>query len=193
MGIYRAYIAFCILRCLILRGIIELMSAIEQQINPDANVAMRSYIQRVATGPEYSKDISFEEARDAMQHILDGTADPVQAGIFLIALRMKRETLDENGGSLQAIIDASARRLRPILMTTLTTVFGVTPMALGIGEGAEIRVPLAITLIAGLSSSTLLTLVVIPCAYAVVNRDSIESSRKVSISGDSNIAPEFGA
>ena len=107
MGIYRAYIAFCILRCLILRGIIELMSAIEQQINPDVNIAMRSYIQRVATGPEYSKDISFEEARDAMQHILDGTADPVQAGIFLIALRMKRETLDENGGSLQAIIDAS--------------------------------------------------------------------------------------
>lgn len=68
---------------------------------------MRSYIQRVATGPEYSKDISFEEARDAMGHILSGAADPVQAGIFLIALRMKRETLDENGGCLQAIIDAS--------------------------------------------------------------------------------------
>ncbi len=83
------------------------MSAIEQQINPNVNLAMRSYIQRVATGPEYSKDISFEEARDAMRHILDGSADPVQAGIFLIALRMKRETLDENGGSLQAIIDAS--------------------------------------------------------------------------------------
>lgn len=68
---------------------------------------MRSYIQRVATGPEYSKDISFEESRDAMGHILSGAADPVQAGIFLIALRMKRETLDENGGCLQAIIDAS--------------------------------------------------------------------------------------
>jgi len=83
------------------------MSAAKQHINPDAKLAMRSYIQRVATGPEYSKDISFEEARDAMRHILNGTADPVQAGIFLIALRMKRETLDENGGSLQAIIDAS--------------------------------------------------------------------------------------
>ena len=83
------------------------MSETAQQIKPDANLAMRSYIQRVATGPEYSKDISFEEARDAMSHILDGSADPVQAGIFLIALRMKRETLDENGGSLQAIIDAS--------------------------------------------------------------------------------------
>jgi anthranilate phosphoribosyltransferase len=83
------------------------MSANEQEINPDPKLAMRSYIQRVATGPEYSKDISFEEARDAMTHILDSSADPVQAGIFLIALRMKRETLDENGGCLQAIIDAS--------------------------------------------------------------------------------------
>ncbi len=83
------------------------MSAAAQEINPDAKLAMRSYIQRVATGPEYSKDISFEEARDAMSHILNGSADPVQAGIFLIALRMKRETLDENGGSLQAIIDTS--------------------------------------------------------------------------------------
>ncbi|MCY3803280.1 MAG: anthranilate phosphoribosyltransferase [Gammaproteobacteria bacterium] len=83
------------------------MSRKQQPINPDAKLAMRSYIQRVATGPEYSKDISFEEARDAMGHILSGAADPVQAGIFLIALRMKRETLDENGGCLQAIIDAS--------------------------------------------------------------------------------------
>lgn len=107
MGIYRGYTAFCILRYLIFSGIIGLMSAIKQQINPDVNLAMRSYIQRVATGPEYSKDISFEEARDAMRHILAGTADAVQAGIFLIALRMKRETLDENGGSLQAILDAA--------------------------------------------------------------------------------------
>ena len=83
------------------------MSATEQEIIQDPKLAMRSYIQRVATGPEYSKDISFEEARDAMTHILNTSADPVQAGIFLIALRMKRETLDENGGCLQAIIDAS--------------------------------------------------------------------------------------
>ena len=81
--------------------------SVAEPIIKDVNLAMRSYIQRVATGPEYSKDISFEETRDAMSHILDGSADPVQAGIFLIALRMKRETLDENGGSLQAIIDAA--------------------------------------------------------------------------------------
>ena len=83
------------------------MSNNKEQIHSDPMLAMRSYIQRVATGPEYSKDITFDEARDAMQQILNGTVDPIQAGIFLIALRMKRETLDENGGSLQAIIDES--------------------------------------------------------------------------------------
>jgi len=64
---------------------------------------MRSIIQRIATGPELSKDISFEEARVGMRAILDGEIDPVQAGIFLIALRMKRETDDENLGVFEAI------------------------------------------------------------------------------------------
>ncbi len=64
---------------------------------------MRSAIQKVATGPEYSKDLSFEEAHQAMQVMLQGLADPVQVGVLLIALRMKRETLDEYCGSLQAV------------------------------------------------------------------------------------------
>lgn len=68
---------------------------------------MRSVIGRIATGPEYSKDISAEEARDAMRAILNGQADPVQAGIFLIALRMKRETADENIGVLDAILEVT--------------------------------------------------------------------------------------
>jgi HAE1 family hydrophobic/amphiphilic exporter-1 len=61
-------------------------------------------------------------------------------------------------------------RLRPILMTTLTTVLGLLPMALGLGDGAELRTPMAITVIAGLGFSTLLTLVVIPTIYAGVDR-----------------------
>ena len=69
-----------------------------------AEAILRRSIQKVATGPEYSKDLSFEEARDTMKHILDG-ADPVQAAIFFIALRMKRESNEENEGILQAIID----------------------------------------------------------------------------------------
>lgn len=75
---------------------------------------MRSCIQKVATGPELSKDISFEEAHAAMRSILQGKVDPVQAGVFLIALRMKRETDDENRGVLQAILDVTQTAVAPV-------------------------------------------------------------------------------
>ena len=71
---------------------------------------------------------------------------------------------------IQAIIQGGQIRLRPILMTTATTVLGLLPMALGLGDGAEIRTPMAITVIVGLITSTLLTLVVIPTVYAMVDR-----------------------
>jgi HAE1 family hydrophobic/amphiphilic exporter-1 len=71
---------------------------------------------------------------------------------------------------IEAITEAGKVRLRPILMTTLTTVLGLLPMALGLGDGAEIRTPMAITVIIGLSTSTLLTLVVIPVMYTLVDR-----------------------
>ena len=67
----------------------------------------------------------------------------------------------------EAIVRAGAVRLRPILMTTSTTVLGLLPMALGLGDGAEIRTPMAVTVIAGLISSTFLTLVVIPAVYSL--------------------------
>jgi multidrug efflux pump subunit AcrB len=70
----------------------------------------------------------------------------------------------------QAVIDAGAVRLRPILMTTLTTVFGMLPLALGVGEGSELMQPLAITVVGGLSVSTLLTLFVVPSVYVVMQR-----------------------
>ena len=69
-----------------------------------------------------------------------------------------------------AIVEAAAARLRPIFMTTLTTVLGLTPMALGLGEGAEIRAPMAIAVIGGLVLATLLTLVVIPVVYDTLDR-----------------------
>ncbi|MET0069126.1 MAG: anthranilate phosphoribosyltransferase [Candidatus Thiodiazotropha sp.] len=71
---------------------------------------MHSIIQRIATGPELSKDISLEEASDGMSAILRGEIDEVQAAIFLIALRMKRETDDENKGALDAILKISQSR-----------------------------------------------------------------------------------
>ncbi|MDH4325587.1 MAG: anthranilate phosphoribosyltransferase, partial [Betaproteobacteria bacterium] len=70
---------------------------------------MSSILKRIATGPELSKDISREEAREGMRLVLDGAVDPVQAGVFLIALRMKRETDDENRGLLEAIRNATLR------------------------------------------------------------------------------------
>ena len=71
---------------------------------------------------------------------------------------------------LEAIVQAGEVRLRPILMTTSTTVLGLLPMALGLGDGAEIRTPMAITVVAGLISSTLLTLVIIPTVYSLMDR-----------------------
>ena len=65
----------------------------------------------------------------------------------------------------EAIVQAGCIRLRPILMTTATTVLGLLPMALGLGDGAEIRTPMAIAVICGLLTSTFLTLMVIPTIY----------------------------
>ena len=76
-------------------------------MNTKSSAAMKSAIQKVATGPEYSKDLSYEEAYAAMNYILDKDADPVQAAVLLISLRMKRETMDENKGILKAIIDSA--------------------------------------------------------------------------------------
>ncbi|MBE6066406.1 MAG: efflux RND transporter permease subunit [Clostridium lundense] len=67
----------------------------------------------------------------------------------------------------EAILNAGPTRLRPILMTTLTTVLGLVPMALGIGDGAEIQAPLATVVIGGLTLSTLLTLVIVPVIYTL--------------------------
>ena len=71
----------------------------------------------------------------------------------------------------RAIVDGSRSRLRPIVMTSLCTTLGLLPMALGLGAGAEIRAPMAITVIGGLTVSTLLTLIVIPVVYSLLERD----------------------
>jgi HAE1 family hydrophobic/amphiphilic exporter-1 len=71
---------------------------------------------------------------------------------------------------VEAIATAGQVRLRPILNTTGTTILGLVPMALGLGDGAEIRTPMAVTIICGLTTSTLLTLIVIPTIYDLVER-----------------------
>jgi HAE1 family hydrophobic/amphiphilic exporter-1 len=69
----------------------------------------------------------------------------------------------------EALLKAGAVRLRPILMTTGAMIFGMAPVALGISEGGELRAPMAIAVIGGLITSTLLTLVVIPVAYTIID------------------------
>ena len=71
---------------------------------------------------------------------------------------------------VKAIMEGGRARLRPIMMTMLTTTLGLLPLAIGIGEGAEVRAPMAITVIGGLTISTLLTLIVIPVVYSIVDR-----------------------
>ncbi|KXG76949.1 Swarming motility protein SwrC [Fervidicola ferrireducens] len=94
---------------------------------------------------------------------------------YINQLRAKGKTVRE------AIVEAGPRRLRPIMMTTLTTVLGLLPLALGIGEGSEIQAPLAVTVMGGLSVSTLLTLVVVPVLYSIFEDLSAMVVRRVNI------------
>ncbi|MCH7909589.1 MAG: efflux RND transporter permease subunit, partial [Candidatus Hydrogenedentes bacterium] len=83
--------------------------------------------------------------------------------------------LRERGrNKIDAVVEAGRVRFRPIMMTTLTTVLGLVPMAISGGEGAEIRGPMAITVMAGLLSATVLTLVIIPLIYTMfAGRDPV--------------------
>jgi HAE1 family hydrophobic/amphiphilic exporter-1 len=90
----------------------------------------------------------------------------VNNGIVLVDRinQLRRRKLDLH----DAVRKAGSERFRPILMTTATTVLGLLPMALGFGEGAELRAPLAITVISGLLLATVLTLVVVPVTYTLL-------------------------
>ena len=85
-----------------------------------------------------------------------------------------------------AIREAANLRLRPIMMTTLTTVLGLFPMALGFGEGSEMRTPMAVTVIGGLLTSTFLTLVVVPVMYSLLDR---RKDARIDVPGRSENGP----
>jgi len=96
----------------------------------------------------------------------------------------------EGVAKADALIEAGRSRLRAITMTTVTTLVGFLPMAFGIGDGAEIRQPMAITVIAGLTVSTVLTLVVIPVVYLLMDRrpDSayVEDARRAELAASAS-------
>jgi len=79
----------------------------------------------------------------------------------------------------EAVAVGGQRRLRPILMTTLTTVLAMIPMALGLGEGGEVQAPMARVVIGGLTTSTLITLLLIPTLYATVEEYSLRERKSV--------------
>ncbi len=90
-----------------------------------------------------------------------------------IVLLDKVNQLREEGVSKrEAICQGAESRLRPIIMTTLTTLFGFAPLAFFGGDGAEVRAPMAITVIGGLTVSTILTLIIIPIVYDILDRRS---------------------
>ena len=90
---------------------------------------------------------------------------------------LRREGMERT----EALLTAGPVRLRPILMTTLCTVFAMLPLALGFGEGAESQAPLATVVIGGLLFSTLLTLVVIPVVYAMLDDMTVKASKIIRI------------
>jgi HAE1 family hydrophobic/amphiphilic exporter-1 len=81
-------------------------------------------------------------------------------------------------GKKEAIVMAGTQRIRPILMTSLTTILGLLPLTIGIGDSASLRSPMALAVIGGLVSSTLLTLVVIPCVYWVFDMKKYHTESK---------------
>jgi HAE1 family hydrophobic/amphiphilic exporter-1 len=91
---------------------------------------------------------------------------------YINLLRGRGEDLNES------IINAGISRLRPVLMTTLTTVLAMLPLALSAGEGAETWKPMAIAVIGGLTFSTLVTLIFVPVLYALIENKGAEKQPK---------------
>jgi HAE1 family hydrophobic/amphiphilic exporter-1 len=73
-----------------------------------------------------------------------------------------------------AIVKGAQNRIRPILITSLTNILGLIPLTLGFGEGAALRSPMAVAVITGLTTSTIMSLVVIPCVYYIFDRKKMK-------------------
>ncbi len=113
-----------------------------------------------------------------------------QSIVLIDAVNQARERgLDKHA----AIIEAGRLRLRPILITKLTTILGLLPMAMGLGEGAEVRAPMAITVIGGVLLTTFLTLLVIPVVYSVMDRKRFAPAQiSPTLPGDTVAEPAAG-
>ena len=125
-------------------------------VGTEPNLKWKTYtetVMEVAKANGVELIVSLGALLDAVPHTRD--------------VRVTGRASSEGLAKIDAELHAGTARFRPILMTTSTTVLGLLPMALGLGEGAEIRAPMAITVIGGLLVSTLLTLVLIPVVYTL--------------------------
>ena len=123
---------------------------------------------------------------EVSEAILNGTEEKyraifetVPASIILVDRinQLRKETEDR----ADAIVKAVQQRIRPILMTSLTTIIALLPLSIGVGESASLRSPMALAVIGGLVTSTLLTLLVIPCLYDLLDR--LSRNRPVETNG----------
>jgi HAE1 family hydrophobic/amphiphilic exporter-1 len=96
----------------------------------------------------------------------------------IVLIDFTNQLREQGKDKFQAIQEACAVRLRPILMTTSTTVLGLIPMAVSLGEGSELRVPMAVTVIGGLMTSTLLTLALVPVLYTLLTREKVTMEKQ---------------
>ncbi len=87
----------------------------------------------------------------------------------ILLIDFAKQRMAKGASCEEALVEAGRVRFRPILMTTLAMMFGMIPIALAIGQGAEARAPMAHAILGGLVTSTLLTLVVIPCLYSLLH------------------------
>jgi HAE1 family hydrophobic/amphiphilic exporter-1 len=102
----------------------------------------------------------------------------VNNGIVLIDF--VNQARDEGIPLREALIKGCHARLRPILMTALTTILGMAPLALGIGEGSDVQAPLAVVVVSGLLVSTVLTLLVLPALFVVVENNFLNPDARRS-------------
>jgi hypothetical protein len=119
-------------------------------------------------------------------HHADGTGDQERHP----AGRLLQSGARRGAGVEEALLEAGSIRLRPILMTTLAMIFGMMPLALGLGEGASQRAPMAHAVIGGLISSTLLTLVVVPVVLVYIDRIAGWARKRFSRSATRRRSPQ---